>query len=139
MPSNLANVAATVLLGLPNQPAFVPPRTADAAKPPAIAAAAEAVPKAAPVTVAATPGGGFVAHVASYRDEAAARTGWAELRRQAPGLATTEPRFLAVTIPGKGPWVRVAAGHFSSQSEATGFCASLKGMVGYCRPLAVAE
>ncbi|WP_448203320.1 SPOR domain-containing protein [Azospirillum sp. sgz302134] len=141
---------AAMLFGLSNQPAYIPQRPPErAAAPPAVSEAmTAAIPAPAPLPAAppqppaagiAAPAGGFpggfVVHLASYRSEAAAQRGWAELRAHAPDLAKVEPRFLPTVLPDKGQWVRVAAGPFASRADAAGFCASLKGRVDYCRPL----
>ncbi|MBP2313894.1 SPOR domain-containing protein [Azospirillum soli] len=135
---------AATLLGLSSQPLPTPPVLAPPSPtPPAVATARPAerggvMPVVAPLP-AQTPSGGFTAHVASYKTEAAAHTGWAQIRGQAPDLGSLDPHFLPVEVPDKGTWVRLTAGRFATRADAVGFCASLKAVVPYCRPLEVKE
>ncbi len=129
---------AATLLGLSAQPLPTPPVLAPPSPaPPAVTTTA--VTTTAVATTGPAEGGGFTAHVASYKTEAAAHTGWAQIRSQAPDLGSLTPHFLPVEVPDKGTWVRLTAGRFASRADAAGFCASLKAVVPYCRPLEVRE
>ena len=87
---------AATLLGLSTQPMAIPPK---------IAEAVTVTPVVAPPAVDSPPAaGGFASHVASYKTEAAARTGWAQLRGRGPDLASMEPHVMPVEVQGKGTW-----------------------------------
>ena len=75
----------------------------------------------------------FGVHLASYRRAADARTGWAKLQRDYPDeLGLLEPRIRAISIPGKGDFLRLIGGGFSSREKAAALCASLKDKGFYC-------
>ncbi|TVM32522.1 SPOR domain-containing protein [Oceanidesulfovibrio marinus] len=58
-------------------------------------------------------------HLASYKMEANARNGWAELTQATPGLlAGLVPYYSVVDIPGKGRFIRLIAGPLPSQQAA---------------------
>lgn len=134
---------AAALLGLSAQPLPTPPVLAPPSPAPPAAVTTDVTTTAVAATGVATAGpaerGGFTAHVASYKTAAAAHAGWAQIRSQAPDLGSLEPHFLPVEVPDKGTWVRLTAGRFATRADAAGFCASLKAVVPYCRPLEVRE
>lgn len=58
-------------------------------------------------------------HLASYKLEANARTGWAELTHATPDLlAGLAPYYSVVDIPGKGRFIRLIAGPLPSEQAA---------------------
>jgi len=122
---------AATLLGLSTQPMAIPPKIAEAVTVTPVVA----TPAVGPAPAA----GGFTAHVASYKTEAAARTGWAQLRGRVPDLASVEPQVLPVEVQDKGTWYRLTAGRFASRDQTAGFCAALKGVVAYCNPVEVKD
>ena len=117
--------AAVTALGLSAQPYPITPAPATpSATAPKPAETVPVTPVVAPAPAPApSPGGNFTAHVASYKTEAAAQAGWAQLRGRVPGLASQEPHFLPVNLPDKGTWVRLTAGRGASPAGAAGVCA----------------
>ena len=75
----------------------------------------------------------FGVHLASYRKVEEAREGWRKLQRDNPDeLGLLEPRVAQVNIPGKGVFMRLIGGGFSSQEKAMALCQSLKQKSLYC-------
>lgn len=75
----------------------------------------------------------FGVHLASYRKSEEAREGWRQLQRQNPDeLGLLEPRVEQVTLPGKGVFLRLIGGGFSSQDKAAALCESLNQKGFYC-------
>ncbi|MCB9954962.1 MAG: SPOR domain-containing protein [Caulobacterales bacterium] len=75
----------------------------------------------------------FGVHLASYRHEEAARAGWRQLQRENPDeLGLLEPRIEAVTIEGRGDFLRLIGGGFSSREKAEALCATLEAKGVYC-------
>lgn len=69
----------------------------------------------------------FGVHLASYRHLEEARAGWRQLQRGNPEeLGLLEPRVEAVTIDGKGEFLRLIGGGFASREKAEALCAELK-------------
>lgn len=69
----------------------------------------------------------FGVHLASYRHMEEARTGWRQLQRDNPEeLGLLEPRVEAVTIEGKGEFLRLIGGGFAARDKAEALCAQLK-------------
>ncbi len=69
----------------------------------------------------------FGVHLASYRKVREARDGWSKLQRQNPDeLGLLEPRIERVRLKGKGVFLRLIGGGFSSQEKAAALCASLQ-------------
>lgn len=69
----------------------------------------------------------FGVHLASYRHVEEARAGWRQLQRGNPEeLGLLEPRVEAVTIDGKGEFLRLIGGGFASRDKAEALCAELK-------------
>jgi len=76
----------------------------------------------------------FGVHLASYRRTAEARDGWRKLQRENPDeLGLLEPRLVTVTLPGKGVFLRLIGGGFSSEGKAEALCASLKTRGLFCK------
>ena len=74
----------------------------------------------------------YAVHLASYRLEANARDGWAQiLATHGPLLRGAKPRLEAVDLGEKGLFVRLKAGPFD-RSSAESACASLKAAGLYC-------
>lgn len=72
-------------------------------------------------------------HLASYRHIDHARAGWAKLQRENPDeLGLLEPRIEAVEIEGRGRFLRLIGGGFSSQEKAESLCAKLKAKGVFC-------
>lgn len=75
----------------------------------------------------------FGVHLASYRAEADARAGWRRLQRDNPDeLGLLEPRIEFVTIEGRGDFIRLIGGGFSTQTKAAALCATLQAKGLYC-------
>lgn len=75
----------------------------------------------------------FGVHLASYRRIADAREGWRKLQRENPDeLGLLEPRLEKVTIKGKGDFLRLIGGGFSSREKAAALCANLRQKGLYC-------
>lgn len=69
----------------------------------------------------------FGVHLASYRLAEEAREGWRKLQRENPDeLGLLEPRTEPISIPGKGLFLRLIGGGFSSNEKAQALCANLK-------------
>lgn len=69
----------------------------------------------------------FGVHLASYRHVEEARAGWRQLQRSNPEeLGLLEPRVEAVTIDGKGEFLRLIGGGFTARDKAEALCAELK-------------
>lgn len=72
-------------------------------------------------------------HLASYRREEPARAGWRELQRENPDeLGLLEPRIETVAIEGRGNFLRLIGGGFSSREKAEALCATLKAKGVFC-------
>lgn len=75
----------------------------------------------------------FGVHLASYRQADEASAGWARLQRDFPAeLGLLEPRLESVTIEGRGEFLRLIGGAFSSAEKAAALCATLKAKGVYC-------
>lgn len=73
-------------------------------------------------------------HLASYRHSDDASAGWNKLQRENPDeLGLLEPRIEKVTVEGKGEYLRLVGGGFSSREKAKALCdkLALKGV--FCR------
>ena len=66
-------------------------------------------------------------HLASYRGEETAARGWRELSAEHPELAALEPRLERVDIPGRGEFLRLKAGPFTTWGGANEVCDYLRG------------
>lgn len=75
----------------------------------------------------------FGVHLASYRAESDAKAGWRRLQRDNPDeLGLLEPRIEFVTIEGRGNFIRLIGGGFSTQEKAAALCATLQAKDLYC-------
>ncbi|WP_417497477.1 hypothetical protein [Maricaulis sp.] len=75
-------------------------------------------------------------HLASYRIHANAVSGWAELQARFPAvLADREARLAAVTLPGRGDFLRLEAGPYDSLAEAREACMVIERAGAYCMPV----
>ncbi|WP_417470371.1 hypothetical protein [Maricaulis sp.] len=75
-------------------------------------------------------------HLASYRIHANAISGWAELQARFPAvLADREARLAAVTLPGRGDFLRLEAGPYDSLAEAREACMAIERAGAYCMPV----
>lgn len=72
-------------------------------------------------------------HLASYRHEAEARTGWRKLQRENPDeLGLLEPRVEKVSLDDRGDFMRLIGGGFTTQDKAAALCVRLKARGVYC-------
>jgi hypothetical protein len=75
----------------------------------------------------------FGVHLASYRQADEASAGWAKLQRDFPDeLGLLEPRLEPVAIEGRGEFLRLIGGGFSTEEKALSLCATLKSKGVYC-------
>lgn len=75
----------------------------------------------------------FGVHLASYRQLEEARAGWRQLQRENPDeLGLLEPRIEPISIEGKGDFLRLVGGGFSSREKAEALCAQLKAKGMFC-------
>ena len=73
-------------------------------------------------------------HLASYRRIEEASAGWAKLQRDNPDeLGLLEPRIERVAIDGKGAYLRLVGGGFSSREKAKALCDELAVKGVFCR------
>lgn len=73
-------------------------------------------------------------HLASYRRMEEASAGWAKLQRDNPDeLGLLEPRIERVAIDGKGAYLRLVGGGFSSREKAEALCGELTMKGVFCR------
>lgn len=72
-------------------------------------------------------------HLASYRSIGPAKSGWRKLQRENPDeLGLLEPRIERVTIEGRGDFIRLIGGGFSTEDKAGALCATLQAKGVYC-------
>lgn len=73
-------------------------------------------------------------HLASYKHPDDASSGWAKLQRENPDeLGLLEPRIERVNVEGKGEYLRLVGGGFSSREKAKALCDRLQGKGVFCR------
>jgi hypothetical protein len=73
-------------------------------------------------------------HLASYRHSEEASAGWKKLQRENPDeLGLLEPRIEKVAIDGKGEYLRLVGGGFSSRAKAKALCDTLAAKGVFCR------
>ncbi|MDZ7627252.1 MAG: SPOR domain-containing protein [Parvularculaceae bacterium] len=73
-------------------------------------------------------------HLASYRKMEEASAGWAKLQRDNPDeLGLLEPRIERVSVDGKGAYLRLVGGGFSSREKAKALCDTLAAKGVFCR------
>ncbi|WP_413208064.1 SPOR domain-containing protein [Rhodospirillum sp. A1_3_36] len=74
-------------------------------------------------------------HLASYKSEAMAKRGWAELRSKYPSiLGKLTPHLSRANLGAKGVFLRLKAGPLRGKGEAQAVCAKLKAAGQYCVP-----
>lgn len=73
-------------------------------------------------------------HLASYKHSEDASAGWNKLQRENPDeLGLLEPRIEKVTVEGKGDYLRLVGGGFSSREKAKALCDKLQTKGVFCR------
>ncbi|MCB2098243.1 MAG: SPOR domain-containing protein [Parvularculaceae bacterium] len=73
-------------------------------------------------------------HLASYRQAEDASAGWQKLQRENPDeLGLLEPRIEKVSVEGKGEYLRLVGGGFSSREKAKALCDTLAAKGVFCR------
>ena len=73
-------------------------------------------------------------HLASYRHVDDASAGWKKLQRENPDeLGLLEPRIEKVAVEGKGEYLRLVGGGFSSREKAKALCDTLASKGVFCR------
>lgn len=73
-------------------------------------------------------------HLASYKQADDASAGWKKLQRENPDeLGLLEPRIEKVAIEGKGEYLRLVGGGFSSREKAKALCDKLATKGVFCR------
>lgn len=135
-------VASTVTPPVP-APGTVPPAVVSqqhTAEPAASALVAPPAPAPAPAADAKTEtirtgAGPYTVHLASYRSRENAAEGWRKLRHTAAPLATLEPAYRPVDLPGRGAFIRLTAGQFADKATASSFCETIRATVSYCQPV----
>jgi hypothetical protein len=79
---------------------------------------------------------GYMAHLASYRDEVHAVAGWKTLQKAHRDLLINRsPVTVTAEIPGQGTFVRLMAGGFDQLADASEFCSGFKASGQYCIPV----
>ncbi len=116
---------------IPAAPAYIQPRTAQVPAQPASRPAPQPVPTRQRQTSQSVQA--FALHLASYRTEQNASSGWRELSgKYDMYLSSLEPRLRIVDIPAKGTFFRLLAGPYRSRAEASAACNDLKSLGAYC-------
>jgi len=101
--------------------------------PPAPAPTAAGAPTTPVSGIALTGGPQPAVHIASYRSEADAQKGWAQLRRAYPQLEPLQPEVSRVNLGAqRGVFYRLLAGPLPSQPEAERVCRELKAKRQFC-------
>jgi len=101
--------------------------------PPSPTPTAAVAPQAPVANVALTGGPQPAVHIASYRSEADAQKGWAQLRRAYPQLGPLQPEVSRVNLGAqKGVFYRLLAGPLSTRADAERMCSELKAKRQYC-------
>ncbi len=102
---------------------------------PATAVEAPAVVAEPPVDIMHAPSLRHGVHLASYRIEDNAVSGWRELVSTHSQLASLEARLERRNIAGRGEFLRLKAGPFDARADAAELCASLLDHDIYCMPV----
>ena len=90
-------------------------------------------PAARPETLVPTSGKSVMVRLASYRTEALAKAGWADLKKRFPAeLGRLSPRTRKVKVRDKGTFVRLYAGPLPGRSAAADLCGTLKRKKQFC-------
>jgi hypothetical protein len=89
----------------------------------------------------AQPGGSkpaFQAHIGSYKTIGEAQGAWGAFRQTGtPLLDRLEPVIVQVKVPQRGEFVRLVTAGFADRAAAAKYCGELRGVTGYCEPVAV--
>ena len=154
-PVTAQSAPAPVMVAQAPEPVPPPPEP-EAAQPPAVASAPDAAPDAVPSAVpvaraavidrtaepAAEPrteapsGSGYLAHLASYRDQEHAMAGWKTLKKSHRDLLINRaPIMVKAEIPGQGTFVRLMTDGFTQLTDVSEFCTGLKATGQYCHPM----
>lgn len=130
-PRSLTPIQPVPSQAAPPQTLGSPPQNL-AAPPSAIAAAPAPAAGRSATTVAARDQ--LAVHIASYKEEAAARRGWQEMQAQQGNLlAGLDYRISPVTLSGgRGTFYRLKAGPFTDSASANEVCSALKARRVYC-------
>jgi hypothetical protein len=111
------------------------PVPAKAASQPVVRHAA-AQPASQPTAQQAGQQHGYMAHLASYRDEIHAVAGWKTLQKAHRDLLINRsPVTVTAEIPGQGTFVRLMAGGFGQLADVSEFCSEFKASGQYCIPV----
>jgi hypothetical protein len=97
-----------------------------------------AAPQSTPQSTAQQTGQqhGYMAHLASYRDEIHAVAGWKTLQKAHRDLLINRsPVTMTAEIPGRGTFVRLMAGGFGQLADVSEFCSGFKASGQYCIPV----
>jgi hypothetical protein len=79
---------------------------------------------------------GYMAHLASYRDETHAVAGWKTLQKAHRDLLINRtPVTVTAEVPGQGTFVRLMADGFSQLADVSEFCSGFKASGQYCIPV----
>lgn len=79
---------------------------------------------------------GYMAHLASYRDEIHAAAGWKTLQKAHRDLLINRtPVTVTAEIPGQGTFVRLMTGGFGQLADVSEFCSEVKASGQYCIPV----
>jgi hypothetical protein len=119
-------------------PVTIPVPVKAASQPAVRHAAAQPVPQPAPQSTAQQTGQqhGYMAHLASYRDEIHAAAGWKTLQKAHRDLLINRsPVTVTAEIPGQGTFVRLMAGGFGQLADVSEFCSGFKASGQYCIPV----
>jgi hypothetical protein len=119
-------------------PVTIPVPVKAASQPAVRHAAAQPVPQPAPQSTAQQTGQqhGYMAHLASYRDEIHAAAGWKTLQKAHRDLLINRsPVTVTAEIPGQGTFVRLMAGGFGQLADVSEFCSEFKASGQYCIPV----
>ncbi len=93
-----------------------------------------ALTQTAAVSSAATSGGGYGLHLASYKSEANVDTGWKQLQSQLSGLiGDMTPVVKRVDLGSKGIFYRLHAAPVASKAAAVDLCKKIKARGAYCK------
>jgi len=95
----------------------------------------DVAPPAPPVDIMNAPSLRHGVHLASYRIEDNAISGWRELAEAHTELAALEARLERRNIEGRGEFLRLKAGPFDTRRDAAALCASLLDHDIYCMPV----
>jgi hypothetical protein len=89
----------------------------------------------------AQPGGSkpaFQAHIGSYKTIGEAQGAWGAFRQTGTKLLDRlEPVIVQVKVAQRGEFVRLVTAGFADRAAAAKYCGELRGVTGYCQPVAV--